>query len=111
MIKFRLWSARLLLFLGVLTLVAGALSLKLAPIIAGAVLLGLGHSILAVHELSAHTKALLGVAHGRVRRERTREIRSSSPLADEPAGPGLRDDPAASVDPYTPSRHPAGARG
>ena len=108
MIKFRLWSARLLLFLGVLTLVAGALSLKLAPIIAGAVLLGLGHSILAVHELSAHTKALLSVAHSRVRRERTREIRSCS-LTDEPAGPGLRDDPADPMDPYAPSRHPAGA--
>ena len=101
MIKhFRVWSARFLLFLGVLVIILGALSLNLTPIVAGAVLLGLGHGILAVHELSAQTKALLGVAQGALRRERTYESPPPHVASDEPAGPGLRDDSSEPVDAY-----------
>lgn len=106
---FRVWSARFLLALGVLVIIVGALSLNLTPIVAGAVLLGLGHGILAVHELSTQTKALVGVAHGAVRRERNHEIPSSHPAADGSSGPGLRDDSTESVDPYPASSQRARA--
>lgn len=100
MIKhFRVWSAHFLLVLGVLVIVVGALSLNLTPIVAGAVLLGLGHGILAVHELSAQTKGLLSVAHGALRRERNHETASVRPAA-ESTGSGLRDDLADVVEPY-----------
>lgn len=101
MIKyFRLWSARFLLVLGVLVIVVGALSLNLTPIVAGAVLLGLGHGILAVHELSAQTKALLSVARSAMRRERNHEISPAHSAAAESTGPGLRSDPADVMEPY-----------
>lgn len=101
---FRIWSARFLLLLGVLVIVVGALSLNLTPIVAGAVLLGLGHGILAVHELSAQTKALLSVAHGAIRRERNHEASSAYPVAAAGANrPSLRDDPADAVEPYAES--------
>ena len=106
---FRVWSARFLLGLGVLVILVGALSLNLTPIVAGALLLGLGHGILAVHELGLQTKALLGVAQGVVRRERNHEARLSHLGPDGQSGPGLRDDPAEPVDTYPSSSQPARA--
>lgn len=101
---FRLWSARFLLGLGVLVVVVGAFTLNLTPIVAGAILLGLGHGTLAVHELNTNTKFLLGFARG-LSRERSHEAPYLHLATDERNGPGLRDDPAGPLDP-----HPSGSR-
>ena len=105
--SFRLWSARFLLALGVLVIVVGALTLNLTPVVAGALLLGLGHGIMAVHELNTNTRMLLGFARGRSRERNYETDRQLDALQQR--GPGLRDDPAASLDPHPSGRPPAGA--